>query len=580
MIHGGVTARRSGHVAQRAWKATALFCLLLGALTLPALLWAFPCPTNPSIECRSCPAGICMASAICIPSGCLACGTGTRACGDRCCPSDQTCIDNGSVGSCGCPGVQCSSHAGTTCCTAESTCCGSCCCAPGTVCLPPSPGADPCQCGKPNKKPSVTDKYFYKALRLLYEQFAERVENYCGLLVGNNKKLCLSRVAALRAQADRYHMLEDDPADPNFTVVAEPVTPVLPGQPFPAGRGETAQQVDALNALLANQEQQIGLVDALLTSINRAQGAFDAGNAAGIDLQNQAIVTYAGQLVDLLLAEPALRVAVQRAYLLAGVQVGFTPAKIAKWQATVGTDGLPADLSDALAQLGVDSAGQAFIFQNILSADPAAVAARGFPDAFTDPSLDAAVAAAAAALAGFAGVAPPPTTTSTTLPPDHQLINGLSLTLVEAKDPSRQGLSVTSKDPTIAIDTNGRNDDPTVSGGSLRVRSSVFDDTYALPSIGWRLIGKPGQNKGYQFKSKTGPIGSVTVMAGKLLKASGKGDLGTQLGVDPRPVDIVLHAGSRTYCAQFGGPDSGSVVFKNGKTFAAKNAAPPLRCPP
>src|SRR5262249_57829220 len=177
-------------------------------------------------------------------------------------------------------------------------------------------------------------------------------------------------------------------------------------------------------------------------------------------------------------------------------------------------------------------------------------------------------------------VASPTTTTSTTLPPGHQVISGLELTLSGDVDPNKQAVDVLSKDPTIAIGANGSADDPTVTGGSLRVRSSVFDNTYSLPSPGWAPVGKPGKSSGYRFKNKTGPIGSVIVQAGKIIKVRGKGSLGTSLAGDPRPVDVVLQVGGKTYCAQFGGPGGGAVEFKPGKIFAANNAPPAVSCPP
>jgi hypothetical protein len=363
--------------------------------------------------------------------------------------------------------------------------------------------------------------------------------------------------------------------------VALPETPSLPGQPFSAARKETQQEVEALNALLANEEQQIGLEVALLVSLQRVQGAFDGGSAEWIDKQNQAIIDYASQLVPLLAAEPGLRAAVQAAYLTAGVQNELTTADVAKFQDRVRKDGLPADLAEALTQLGVDATAQSAILQDILAADPGAlVFLRGFPEGLTDATVDGANAQSASALADLAGVPAPTTTTSTTLPPGHQVISGLELTLSGDADPDKQALEALSKDPTIAIGASGSADDPTVNGGSLRVRSSVFDNTYSLPSSGWAPVGKPGKSSGFHFKSKAGPIASVVVQAGKIIKARGKGNLGTSLASDPRPVDIVLQVGGKTYCAQFGGPSGGAVEFKPGKIFAANNAPPAAPCPP
>ena len=90
-----------------------------------------------------------------------------------------------------------------------------------------------------------------------------------------------------------------------------------------------------------------------------------------------------------------------------------------------------------------------------------------------------------------------------------QQIAGKRLVLKDNADTSRRRMSALSHDPTITLgDGNGSADDPTQFGGSLRIRTGTgdrFDSTYVLPSAGWTTIGTPGQNRGYQFTSTTGP---------------------------------------------------------------------------
>jgi len=64
--------------------------------------------------------------------------------------------------------------------------------------------------------------------------------------------------------------------------------------------------------------------------------------------------------------------------------------------------------------------------------------------------------------------------------------------LIVAEDAGGVGkLAVRSNDGSIGIGTgDGTGDDPTIFGGSLRVRSAAsggFDGFYQLPSSGWRL---------------------------------------------------------------------------------------------
>jgi len=449
------------------------------------------------------------------------------------------------------------------------------------VCLPAPPGGEQCQCANPNKTPSPPQKVDYEIGCRVYGAAASAQASSCKALVSKLRRQCASAAAVLQAQADRFCKLAEDPSDPNFMVIAQPQTPTLPGQPFAPVKGESQAEVDALNAVLQNEEEQVGLADALLTTINRAQGAFDAGSAEWIDQQNQAAADYAGALMALMAAEPGLRAAAQGAFLRAGVQPLIAPDDVAASQAALAKAGLPDDLSAALGALGFDAGALAAVLQQLLAADPAVLAAlHGFPEVWTDPSLDGANAAAAGALAEFAGLTPPTTTTTTTLPPGDALLSGDILTLTDDTNPAKQGLSALSKDPAIGIGPNGSSDDPTVVGGSLRLRSGTFDVTYALPSGSWGLNGSAGEDKGYKFKSSTGPIASVTLKPGKQLKVKGKGGLGTPLASDPRPIDVVVQTGTRRYCAQFGSPDGGAVTVKIGKQFEARNAPPPRSCPP
>lgn len=195
-----------------------------------------------------------------------------------------------------------------------------------------------------------------------------------------------------------------DPSDPNFTVIAQPVTPSLSQQPIPAGEGITQQQADAMNTLFTNLGQAIGLARAIQTSIDRAQGARDANNAFWEGEQLQAARQFALQLSTLIAAQPGLLANLQSALQAAGFQPTFTQTSVADFQSAVELGGFPPLLAQAFTELGADSALRDEIRQSLLTAnsvDIAALGAGSFPQSLTDPSLTAALERLASSLNDF-----------------------------------------------------------------------------------------------------------------------------------------------------------------------------------
>jgi hypothetical protein len=82
--------------------------------------------------------------------------------------------------------------------------------------------------------------------------------------------------------------------------------------------------------------------------------------------------------------------------------------------------------------------------------------------------------------------------------------------------------------------------------------------------------------KGYKWKSRTSPIRTVIIKAGKLT-IGGKGSgLGFDLDDDPTPVRVGLAVGEHRYCLEFGGT---APKFKPNKLYRATLAAAPAVCP-
>jgi len=165
------------------------------------------------------------------------------------------------------------------------------------------------------------------------------------------------------------------------------------------------------------------------------------------------------------------------------------------------------------------------------------------------------------------------------------LLTTKTLSMKDHVDPMRLKLTLGSKDDALGIGAgNGSLDDPTLAGATLRVRTTAgcdgpCDATYVLPAEGWRLIGAPGDDEGYQYTDRllvAGPVKKASLRTGKVLKIIAQGDqLMHRLPTDPLPVDVVLTLGTQQACFQSGG----TTVFKAGRKLTASNAPAPGACP-
>jgi hypothetical protein len=207
------------------------------------------------------------------------------------------------------------------------------------------------------------------------------------------------------AKAAFFELLAEDPPDPNFTVVATPVVPSLPAITMTSGFSQ--QVVNDLNALIANSEQEISLLQVIPTSVNRVAGAVAAGSQFWQQQQAQAVQQYASQLIPLINNEASLRAALANDIKASGLVFTFTSNNVFNFLGPLPQNGLPSGVTAALTQLGVNAATQAVILNSAISLSPAAVAALGagaFPQALSDPSLASAANTAIGALTTLASV--------------------------------------------------------------------------------------------------------------------------------------------------------------------------------
>ena len=205
----------------------------------------------------------------------------------------------------------------------------------------------------------------------------------------------IGATAGAAQKAKQYEALAHDPPDPNFTTVAQPeIRPLTLRLVTPDPALES--QLAAFNALLQNDQAEIGLAQALNTAINRSSGAALAGDQSSLTLQKSAVNRFRIQLADTLAVRPALLADARDALRsLVNPAPVFTAADVAQFQQDVRDNGLPSDAIDVLRFLGFSDADLADLTNQVISQEPNQVA--GDPVALlTDPQgLDALQAAAA-----------------------------------------------------------------------------------------------------------------------------------------------------------------------------------------
>src|SRR6185369_12168785 len=116
--------------------------------------------------------------------------------------------------------------------------------------------------------------------------------------------------------------------------------------------------------------------------------------------------------------------------------------------------------------------------------------------------------------------------------------------------------------------------DPTLHGARLRVWSETgdaFDASYDLPAGSWHPLGTSASRRGYRYDDRhgaAGPVRSVLVKDGVMLKLTARGMPDVSLATAPDPVGVTLTAGDFSYCLSFGG----TVKFSSGRSYIAKKA--------
>jgi hypothetical protein len=162
---------------------------------------------------------------------------------------------------------------------------------------------------------------------------------------------------------------------------------------------------------------------------------------------------------------------------------------------------------------------------------------------------------------------PTPNTTACPL----QLVSAKKLTVKVKPTKAKKNKLVVLFKGAFGLPSPG--DDPTIAGATLRVRDSGGQDVeFPLPGGSWKA---KGSNRLIYKDAKrmNGPCTKVTVKAGKLIKATCKGDqIGLVLPLSD-PVRVILRMGNTSYCAAFGGNTKRKTA-----SFVAKAALGSVDC--
>ena len=196
----------------------------------------------------------------------------------------------------------------------------------------------------------------------------------------------------------RFAIWANDPPDPNFRKVAQPVKVRLPklrsSKPF------SARSAAAFNALVANMANQASLTSALTHAFERAQGAERAGDATWQAKQREAASLYASALATSIRQRAPLARSARLALERSGLPNTIIPrGVVVRAKASIRDRGFPSTVRQALTSSGLGRSDQAALRSYVVKSQARATS---FPGFLTRGSLSSSEASAANAFARLA----------------------------------------------------------------------------------------------------------------------------------------------------------------------------------
>lgn len=197
----------------------------------------------------------------------------------------------------------------------------------------------------------------------------------------------------------------DDPVDKNFKKKAHPRPPNPPVLKPVLGLNQ--EVADAVNAVLENQARAVGIDRALMSSINRAQGAAVAKEHDFEKMQMKNAREYAGQVAQILGQSARLRRTATNKLRSSGIMLAATDDQAREMRSTIVANGIPEQIHNIIQAYGSnrqerDDIEGMFIMDlfdiNALKAP--------FPDVMTLAGLSSAERNVASALKAFSNSTP------------------------------------------------------------------------------------------------------------------------------------------------------------------------------
>ena len=170
-------------------------------------------------------------------------------------------------------------------------------------------------------------------------------------------------------------IVADDPPDPDYQGLFNPTIPRVRVRP---GKSLTPSAARALNKLLANAFSFNAYEFAWIRSIEKAQGAEQAGDSEWVQRHRDAAASYAGKAAAALARDMKLRAAARRQVKRSGFRhFKLTASQVRRWQRQVKRTGLPTRMERMIRKAGFDKGSIAKLRRDLVAIDARDVARIG-----------------------------------------------------------------------------------------------------------------------------------------------------------------------------------------------------------